>query len=238
MRTTSYRPRRSSGGRSSGRWIIAGGLAAIVMGFAVGHATAPATLATVPEPASGDCDAGASRIIAQIPVSYPRTLRGAIAAALNYGAAAGPRFWFDRRRRVQVAAAIGTPAYARRWSSPDVDRGYGIVARSPVGRALRAGRAAVARGTPLGYRVVAFDGRRLVLDTWSVYVLASIDNAPVARFATSRSVLVWRDGDWKVAFVHAIGTGPTPTLVHGDRPSAPAAFMAAVRGMRAYRYVP
>jgi hypothetical protein len=238
MRTTSYRPSGSSDSRSSRRWVVAGGLAALLVAFAMGRATAPTTVERVPAPASGDAKAGALRIVAGIPVGYVRTKRGAVAAALNYGAAAGPGFMFDRRRRLQVAAAIGTPGYARQWSSPDVDRGYGIVAHSLVGRALRAGRPAVARGTPLGYRVVAFDGRRLVLDTWSVYVLASMDSAPVARFGTSRSVLVWWDDDWKVADAYDIGIGPTPTLVRADRASAPVAFMAAIRGMRAYRYVP
>src|SRR4051794_985044 len=99
MRATSYRPSRASGSRSSGRWVVAGGLAALLVAFAMGRATAPALVETVPAPASGDAKAGASRMVAGIPVGYPRTQRGAVAAALNYGAAAGPGFTFDRRRR-------------------------------------------------------------------------------------------------------------------------------------------
>jgi hypothetical protein len=204
----------------------------------MGRATAPTTVRTVLSPAAGDAKAAASRVVAGVPVGYAHTQRGAIAAALNYGAAAGPRFMLDRRRRLAVARTVGTPAYARRWSEAGVDRGYGMLVRSPLGRALRDERPTVARGVPLAYRVMSFDSRRLVLDTWSVYVLASRESVPVARFGSLRSVLTWRDGDWKVADSHDVGPGPTPTLVGGDRPTAPAAFMAAVRGMKAYRYVP
>jgi hypothetical protein len=219
---------------------VAVGLVVLIMGFGVGRATAPTTVEEkfVPSPASGDARAAASRVAAGVPVGYPRTERGAIAAALNYSASTGPRFWFNPQHRLMVVRTIGTPGFVRRWLDPGIERGYGVLARSPVGRALRSGRPAIARGTPLGYRVVTSSPSRVVLETWTVYVLGSQDAGPVARFSRSRSVLVWQHGDWKVADGHEIGIGPTPTIVHGDRPASSDAFMAAVDGMRSYRYVP
>jgi hypothetical protein len=170
-------------------------------------------------------------------VGYPHTVRGAISAALNYGAAGGQAaFMLNRDRRARDMAVVGTPAYARRFLSPATDRGYTALASSALGRGLRRSQPTILRGAPLGYRLVSAKPNRVVLHDWGAFVLGSASVPPVVRFASTQSTLVWWHGDWKIADSRELGPGPTPRLV--SPPTGPAAFIADIRGLRTYRYVP
>jgi hypothetical protein len=112
---------------------------------AIGRVTAPrADAPPVPRPASvaQAPGLGATRTAAGVPIGYPRTREGAVAAMAAYGhVLADPRVQLDDRRRSGVAAAVGTERYAH--SLRDAETVFAARRAGPVGQALRPGARAV-----------------------------------------------------------------------------------------------
>src|SRR5690242_9481752 len=85
-------------------------VAALAAAWAVGRLTAPRA-DTPPVATRGTLPASpwAIRTVAGVPVGYPRTRAGAVAAMAAFGQAlADPRVQLDDRRRSDVARAVGT----------------------------------------------------------------------------------------------------------------------------------
>jgi hypothetical protein len=211
-------------------------LAALTLGAVVGRVTAPHPQAVTPKIRPFPTPERLARSVAAgVPVGYPRTRPGAVAAMAAYGQAlADPRVQLDDRRRRAVAAAVGTERYAR--SLENAESVFAARQRGKVGQALRPGAHAVFLGLPVAYRVVSYDGSRAVIKSWGVAVVASDTGLePRASWGTTTTTAVWRDDDWKVDEVRS-QVGPIPAAT--GAPSDAGLFIAALAGMRALRHVP
>jgi hypothetical protein len=211
-------------------------VAALLVAGLIGRLTAPTpdpprpqeTHVVAREPRATDAVAG-------VPVGYPRTREGAVAAMAAYGQAlADPRVQLDDRRRRAVAAAVGTGRYAR--ALEDAEAVFAARRRTAVGQALRPGARAVFLGLPIAYRVLSYDGSRAVIKSWGVAVVASDTGiAPRAGWGTTTTTAVWHGGDWKVDQVRS-QPGPVPAAT--GTPSAASSFIEALAGMRTLHHAP
>jgi hypothetical protein len=67
-------------------------------------------------------------------------------------------------------------------------------------------------GVPVAYRVLSYSPDRAVVQTWGFTLLGNVSTVePSAYFGLARTVLIWMDGDWKIADTRA-SFGPTPRL--------------------------
>jgi hypothetical protein len=179
---------------------------------------------------------GPTRTVDGISVGYERSREGAVAAALAYATAlARPEFITDEARRSAILDAVATPEAARRSERRD----YSAIARLPVYRASREGRASVWQTTPLAYRLGAYSGDDAQVSIWSMAITGAGAGSPVVAFGTGALRLTWRDGDWK--FAGDVGVdedGPTPVPLEGASPTSTDEFRERLRGLEGVRHVP
>jgi hypothetical protein len=216
--------------------------AALVLALAaaavIGRLTAPPADAPPvlrPAPATGPPGLGAARTVAGVPVGYPRTREGAVAAMAAYGhALADPRIQLDDRRRDAVAAAVGTERYAQ--SLRDAEAVFASRRAGPVGQALRPGARAVFLAVPIAYRMLSYDDSTAVIKSWGVAITASDTGlSPQASWGTTTTTAVWKRGDWKV---DEVSSRPGPAPAGADAPSTALAFVDALGGLRTFRHAP
>ena len=124
-----------------------------------------------------------------------------------------------------MIASLATPGY-RPQLEPLFERTYGYLS----GLLSDSGRPGdlVLRMAPLGYRIEAFSGRRARVAGWQGTLLATPTRAPVAAWSTSRAVVVWSAGRWRVARFGRDVAGPVPSFTAPSGGSPPRAFVAAV----------
>jgi hypothetical protein len=172
-----------------------------------------------------------------VPVGWPHTQAGAIAAATAYTAALGdPKVAFSPSRRREVLRIVGTAEFAANF-----ERRFGaaltqVGTSTPIGRGLRAGVETIVLEAPLAYRVLSSTAARVVVETWDVDVVGNRrDVRPRASWHTSNVTLVWSGSDWRISAGSPSSPGPTPA---GDRGSNPAAVLERVAGSKEFRHVP
>ena len=209
---------------------------ALAAAAAIGRLTAPtADSAPTTRPAPAALGPRATRTAAGVPVGYPRTRDGAVAAMAAYGQAlADPRIQLDDRRRHAVAATVGTGRYAR--SLDDAEAVFAARRRGAVGQALRPGARAVFLAVPVAFRVVSYDENEALIRSWGVAIVASDTGLePRASWGITTTTARWLHGDWKV---ERVVSRPGPVPVGLGQPSPAAAFIDALAGMRTLRHAP
>jgi hypothetical protein len=203
----------------------------------IGRLTAP-TADPVPTTRPGAADAAApraTRTASGVPVGYPRTRVGAVAAMAAYGQAlADPRIQLDDRRRRAVAATVGTDRYAR--SLEDAAAVFAARRSGAVGQALGPGARAVFLAVPVAFRVVSYNENEAVIRSWGVAIVASDTGLqPRASWGMTTTTALWQHDDWKV---ERVVSRPGPVPAGTGQPSPAAAFMDALAGMRTLRHAP
>jgi hypothetical protein len=215
---------RSPGARR-GPWIA---LAAVVVALVVGGAIGRATAASHHVPAHGTAGPGPSRTVAGVGVGYARTRAGAVAAVIADGTLlSDPRVLLNQRRRTQVLGLIATGRYAATFSGPAA-AALNATARS---------RPTVFFAAPIAYRLTSYSPSVATVTGWGVSVAGSSSAAPSSTWGTSVTTVRWVAGDWKVDAVRS-SAGPTPALASGQHPSSTGVFVAALRGTRGLRHAP
>ena len=209
---------------------------ALVAAATIGRLTAPTTdPAPTARPAANAPAPRATREAAGVPVGYPRTRDGAVAAMAAYGQAlADPRVQLDDRRRRAVAAAVGTDGYAR--SLQDAEAVFAARRRGAVGQALQPGSRAVFLAVPVAFRVVSYSDREALIRSWGVAIVASDTGLqPRASWGMTTTTARWQHGDWKV---ERVVSRPGPVPAGTGTPSSAAAFIDALAGMGTLRHAP
>jgi hypothetical protein len=172
---------------------------ALVAAATIGRLTAPtADSAPTNGPAPAAPAPRATRTAAGVPVGYPRTRAGAVAAMAAYGQAlADPRIQLDDRRRRAVAATVGTDRYAR--SLEDAAAVFAARRSGAVGQALRPGAQAVFLAVPVAFRVVSYNQNEAVIRSWGVAIVASDTGLqPRASWGMTTTTALWQHDDWNV----------------------------------------
>lgn len=144
-------------------------------------------------------------------VGYAQTRKGALAANATYQQAFADTAILqpgELRRRVE---AVATPTYAPAMLAAN-EPGARRLAEGTLGAGVRQKAPTAYLGVPVSYRLVSYSPRRAVIETWGFTVLGNATTAePAAYFGTSRTVLAWSEGDWKIGATRA-AFGPTPRL--------------------------
>lgn len=185
-------------------------LAAIVVGALLGRASAPSSPPAA-SPKAGSPSPGPTSKSVGVGVGFSRTREGAILASGTYQQAFADTAILrpnELRRRIEVVA---TPSFAPTMLAAN-ERGTAQLAQGTFGDGVRAGVQSAYFGVPVSYRVLAYSPNRAVVQTWGFTLLGNVDAVePTAYFGLARTVLVWMEGDWKIADTRA-SFGPTPRL--------------------------
>jgi hypothetical protein len=168
---------------------------------------------------------------------YAHSQAGAVAASAGYQQAFADSAILrpgELRKRVEEVA---TSAFAPRLlaaSRPGARR----LAQGALGTGLRQKVPTAYFAVPVSYRLDSYTPRRAVLRTWGFTVLGNATTAePSAYFGTSRLVLVWSQGRWRVAATRA-SFGPTPKLLTPRRGGEGFELVDLIEGMRRYASAP
>ena len=184
-------------------------VAAILVGALLGRASAPSL--PVVSPKAGSPSPGPTSESVGVGVGFSRTRQGAISASGTYQQAFADTAILrpeELRRRIEVVA---TPGFAPTMLAAN-ERGTSQLAHGSFGAGVRAGVQSTYFGVPVSYRVLSYAPSRAVIQTWGFTLLGNVDAVePTAYFGLARTVLVWVDGDWKIADTRA-SFGPTPRL--------------------------
>lgn len=185
-------------------------LIAVLLGALLGRASAPSDPAPS-APSKAAPSPGPTSEMAGVGVGFSRTRGGAALAAGSYQQAFADKAILrpgELRRRI---AAVATPRFAALMleaNAPGTER----LARGAFGEGIRAGVKSVFLGVPVSYRLLSYAPKRAVVQIWGFTVVGNVSSVePEAFFGLARTVLVWRQGDWKIAGTRA-SFGPTPHL--------------------------
>lgn len=142
---------------------------------------------------------------------FDRTREGAALAAGSYQRAFADPGILNPSELRQRIEAVATPTFARVMIAAN-EPGTARLREGAFGDGIRAGVPSVFIGVPVGYRVLSFTPDRAVIRTWGFTLLGNTTSVePSAYFGLSRTVLIWQEGNWKIA--HTRGSfGPTPRL--------------------------
>lgn len=179
---------------------------AIWLSFTIGRVSVPPAAS----PSLPAQLAGATHMNGDVPVGYPRTRAGAVAAATNYSAVlAGPL----------VLEAAGYRAAESVIASPSAQaqvRAEGEQAMAAVDDSTRAvteaqrGVRVLVRYTPVAYRITAYDASRATVSIWGLWLVGEQGLlTPTETWSTRTVGLQWTGGDWKLADSSTVA-GPTP----------------------------
>jgi hypothetical protein len=170
---------------------------ALALAFILGKASGPTGGATPPAP----------------PAPAP-SRQGAVSAYLAQQAAlAEPGLWRapTARRERELAAMVTTPALR---DSLEASMQAIVDTASPLGGALRAGRAVLARTAPLGYRVLSYSPQRATIEVWVVSVLGGRGLPLDLRLARYSGEERWSGRAWRLAQIRSV-TDPSAVRFRG-----------------------
>jgi hypothetical protein len=207
--------------------------AVLLLGLLLGRLTAPDSSPT-PHP---DPPGPTSLKSGGVGADYAHSRGGAIAAAAGYQQAFADTAILrpgELRRRVE---AVATPGYAPQLLAANRP-GARRLTHGALGTGLQAKTPTAYFGVPVFYRLDFYTPRRAVIRTWGFTVLGNATTAePGAYFGTSRLVLVWMEGRWKIAATRA-AFGPTPRLLTPRRGGEGFELVDLIEGMRPYASAP
>ncbi len=194
-------------------------------------------VATPPPPLGTDTqDAQVAPGDGALPSGFAHNPGGAATAATSYISALHGLVLAERGEREKAARAM-----AARGARGVVDQTLDslaifdrVVADARV--ALPNARVLV-RDVPVAYKVNHFDPGRAEVRVWSVGLLLIEGRTEATEVWSTNTVqLAWEEGDWRLSS-WSRATGPTPAT-GVDKPTPPAAVLAAIEGWEGFSYVP
>lgn len=189
--------------------LLLGILAAVVVGVLIGRASAPSSSAVPPKAATPS--PGPTSESVGVGVGFSRTRQGAVLAAGSYQQAFADEAILHPGVLRQRIAVVATPRFAPVMLEAN-EPGATRLRLGAFGRGVRGGIASSYFGVPVAYRMQSFTPNRAVVQTWGFTLLGNVTSVePIAYFGLARTVLVWMQGDWKIADTRA-SFGPTPRL--------------------------
>lgn len=209
--------------------------AAVLLGLIAGRITACGQ--PNPHPHNPGSPGPTRQAVGGVGVGYAHTRSGALAANAGYQQAFADAAILrpgELRKRVE---AVATPEYAPAMIAAN-EPGARRLAQGVLGAGVREGSPTVYFGVPVYYRLLSYSADRAVVRTWGFTILGNATTAePGAYFGTSRTILSWVEGDWKIAATRA-AFGPTPKLVTPRAGGEGFELVDLIEGMRPYAVTP
>jgi hypothetical protein len=209
--------------------------AAVCLGLLAGRITACGQ--PNPQPPNPASPGPTRQAVGGVGVGYAHTRAGALTANACYQQAfADAEILRPRVLRERIEAAA-TTEYAPAMIAAN-EPGARRLAQGVLGAGLREGTPTIYLGVPIYYRVLSYSPARAVIRTWGFTILGNATTAePGAYFGSSRTVLEWVEGDWKIAATRA-AFGPTPRLVTPRSGGEGFELVDLIEGMRPYAVAP
>ncbi len=223
-----------------GQWrgIIAVGIALViaVVAFFVGRATVPVAKATPQTETITVPATGASRSENGVPVGYPQTQPGAIAAATNFTQfIGGPLFLQPDKYRAALATLAAPEAKDKLLREAEGNAASQQNATQIISNASR-GVAVSIGAYPLAYHVNNYSPSASEISVWYVALLGEDGQVtPSQVWATVTVDLEWTNGDWKVT---SDGTSDGPVPVLTQAPLQTKQLPPQLRDYKVYSYAP
>jgi hypothetical protein len=207
--------------------------AVLLIGLLLGRLTAPDS-SPAPHP---DPPGPTSLKSGGVGTDYAHSREGAIAAAAGYQQAFADTAILHPAELRERVEAVATPAYAPQLLEANRP-GARRLAEGTLGTGLAAKIPTAYFGVPVFYGLESYTPRRAVVGTWGFTVVGNATTAePGAYFGTSRLVLVWAQGRWRIAATRA-AFGPTPRLLTPRRGGEGFELVDLIEGMRPYASAP
>lgn len=194
---------------------------------------------TPTSPAGGSRPGGkASSVKGGVPVGYPRSKDGAVAAAVNYEVArSSPGYFTDEALRHQVLKTVMTSSALAGQQAQDDQTVKGLMAA--LGVTEHTAPDLVMRAASLGTSVRSYSPDTATVRVWMsevVGVPTDKSKMPVSgTYSTYTLILQWQDGDWKVATIDQ-ADGPTPLVAPDQSASSTDEMRLANKEFGAPRY--
>jgi hypothetical protein len=164
--------------------------------------------------------AGPTAEVWGVPVGYPHTAAGAAAAAVGWVSSLGSLMRMGPIARADTLGELMTVEAARETITDfdaERDRFVESFGADPLlGLWIDA---------PLQVSVMEADGRRAVVQVWSLLVLGTAEREVQGLWRTHTVTVRWERDDWRVEDVSRV-EGPTPTMAPARLPSPPADLAA------------
>lgn len=209
--------------RGAVRTVVAAAVTGVLM-FTVGHATRNTRPISAP--------AGAEpRLVEGVPVGYPQTPEGAVAAAVNLSEAVGSlrAMGPDRAKVLDQAVAPAARAQQEQLVSQVAawtEETFGSLAEVVTG------------GAPLRVGLASYTPERAQVRIWRATAAAGPKQQfGLERWGTDLVTVVWVDGDWKYEGVTST-PGPTPAQDPDSVATESPQFRDALKGLEGLRHAP
>ncbi|MHB8510235.1 MAG: hypothetical protein ACYDGR_16590 [Candidatus Dormibacteria bacterium] len=220
------------------RWVgaLIAAVVLIVAAYWFGRASVPISRATPQTRAVTVPGSGASRTENGVPVGYPQSESGAVAAATNYTQFLnGPLLLAPDKYR----AAVGTVAAPEAKDKLIQDAERSLAAEQNnlqlVTNAARGIPVSIA-AYPLAYHVNNYSSSVVEVALWVVSVVGENGQlAPSQAWDTITVDLEWTNGDWKET---SAGSTPGPVPVLGQAPVQTKDLPAQLKDFRVFSYAP
>lgn len=213
-----------------------GVLIAVIIALVIGRASAPSAPSSV-SPQAVPPSPGPTSESAGVGVGFSRTREGAVLAVGTYQQAFADKALLEPGELRRRIAVVATPAFAPVMLEAN-QPGTARLARGAFGEGLRDGLRSAFFGVPVSYRLLSYDPRHAVVETWGFTLLGNVEAiVPTAYFGLSRTTVVWVGGDWKIADTRA-SFGPTPRLASARPGGGGVGLVELTEEMRPYGVAP
>ncbi|MFI1203476.1 hypothetical protein ACH4VR_29275 [Streptomyces sp. NPDC020883] len=203
-----------------------------------GSAQATDSPAAAPSPGGSGGKAKADQYAGGVPVGYPHSKEGAIAAAVNYEMArSSPSYFTDQNFRHSVLTTVMAESSMQAQQKTDDRDAAKLVASLGIDRDNASSM--VMRAAPLGTRVSNYSPQGATVDVW-MSELIGMTNAdsplPVsASWTTYKLRVEWSGSDWKLMDISR-SDGPTPLQTSDAAPDSVATFQKMDKDFHAPPY--
>jgi hypothetical protein len=176
---------------------------------------------------------GPTKTVAGVPVGYARSQEGAVTAAAAYAQSIGALALASTEDRNAALVAMTDPQ-ALSQIRQGLEPGLETLAKGLAGSTSQD---VVIRSAPVGYRVETYSNDAAEIYLWAVGVLGNSTSAPPsASWGTTKVIVRWVGGDWKLSANVERLAGPTPQS--SGTPSTPQDFVTSIRDFRSFNNAP
>jgi hypothetical protein len=204
-------------------------------------AATPGTTPAAPAEAAATSRVGPRRFEHGVGVGYARSEQGAVAAAANYTRVLSSSLILDQARRRAAIDTLAAPEARARLQKTFDQAVASVRAGFGVSGAAADGAQVLLRGTPVGWRVEAYDRRAATVAIWVTSVAGSLGGSrgpvPVREgWGTTTVKLRWAEADWKQV-ASTTADGPVP-IADVAPPTAAGELVSKANEFKEFTYAP
>jgi hypothetical protein len=196
------------------------GVVLALAGFVAGRGTAPKAAATRAPTQVPSVLRGPSSIVHGVPLGFPSSQEGAVAAAVNFAGVLTSQRLVDRQTYTDAVRAITAPESleAELKKATDyldkLESSFKLIGKAQLGFSV------AIRFSPFGYQVASFDKDKATVKVWGSTVIGlEQESLPVEAWGTTTLQLRWVGDDWRMVDQKPEPTTTVPKSVQQPTPT-------------------